>query len=588
MEVDRRIRGVAYIGRIKGVNSHQGVDEVYGIVYQGRCEMDYTLFSSMCSTHNDKFFYARKINKKSMFTMRECMEAVQNFPMIGTGGVSLVDHPMTFPEFGHMAYDHGVLTSNSGFALISGEAAVEDAGTDGFGMAGDDGDVDAVQKKLSETAPPQKTSALCNRIIKKQNLSKMVKDAGNQAKDYRVYSEDMAAFTQSEQQLMGMGSVDMNSALNDDIPVGREEVIGDPQPGYENLSLDAVRDRCLVSETKTASLQVLLKERDEEIVALKAELSAVKESSVGFMKSADLEAARVRAQRKESASEVVEGIKPELALVKGISVKMNSLSSDNEEQNQLLAEVLGSLEDLPNRLTGAFSSFESSVNENSKALETAVNSNTKTMAENVMKIWKVLEEFGISPRNDPVDIPKTVSDLARVHCVEKVDAGAQTFSLPEKETTGDLLAPNGLSRWIGGPGGVGGREPGNVDAVARPVNRFVASKAFDDYIPSDEEDVEVVDDVEEVKMVSCSRSTPASFSGKGGKRFLLEPQGVQRGNSGLGLMGSKPPAVGSQPQSLFNNNRGFSSGSVWSHPPPGLKRDSSHLQGRRKNKERRE
>ena len=69
MEVDRRIRGVAYIGRIKGVNSHQGVDEAYGIVYQGKCEMDYTLFSSMCSTHNDKFFYARKVNKKNMFTM---------------------------------------------------------------------------------------------------------------------------------------------------------------------------------------------------------------------------------------------------------------------------------------------------------------------------------------------------------------------------------------------------------------------------------------------------------------------------------------------------------------------------------------
>ena len=99
--------------------------------------------------------------------------------------------------------------------------------------------------------------------------------------------------------------------------------------------------------------------------------------------------------------------------------------------------------------------------------------------------------------------------------------------------------------------------------------------------------MEVVDGVEEVEMVSCSRSTPATFSGKEDKRFLLDPERVQRGNSGLGLMGPQPPMVGSQPQSLFNNNRGFSAGSVWSHPPPSLKRDSSHLQKRKKSKERR-
>ena len=87
-------------------------------------------------------------------------------------------------------------------------------------------------------------------------------------------------------------------------------------------------------------------------------------------------------------------------------------------------------------------------------------------------------------------IPKTVADLARVHCVEKVDAGAQTFSLPEKETAGDLLAPNGLSRWIGDLGVVRGREPGNVGALARPVGRFATRKPFDDFIPSYEKDVE--------------------------------------------------------------------------------------------------
>ena len=32
MELDRNIRGLAYVARIKSVNAHQGVDEAYGIV----------------------------------------------------------------------------------------------------------------------------------------------------------------------------------------------------------------------------------------------------------------------------------------------------------------------------------------------------------------------------------------------------------------------------------------------------------------------------------------------------------------------------------------------------------------------------
>ena len=32
MDLDRRVRGVAYIGRIKSMDSHQGEEEVYGVV----------------------------------------------------------------------------------------------------------------------------------------------------------------------------------------------------------------------------------------------------------------------------------------------------------------------------------------------------------------------------------------------------------------------------------------------------------------------------------------------------------------------------------------------------------------------------
>ena len=102
-----------------------------------------------------------------------------------------------------------------------------------------------------------------------------------------------------------------------------------------------------------------------------------------------------------------------------------------------------------------------------------------------MKIWNLLGEFGISPDNDPVDIPRAVVDLVRASYVERVDAGSQTFSLPGKETSRGHLAPNGLSRWLGGGGFVRGRKPVDAGAFAKPVGLFAARKPFEDYIPSD-------------------------------------------------------------------------------------------------------
>ena len=251
MDVDRRIRGIAYIGRIKDVDSHKGDDEAYAIVYQGKGDMGYALFNSLCSTHNDKFFYGMKVNKKQVFTMRECLEALQNFPMVGTVGLSLVDHPLTFIQFGQLAYEHGILSSSSGCALLSGKAVGDGVGAagngDGDAVSGDgapddgiDGDVDAVQQKLSVSIPQKKTSALCDKIIKKQNITKMIKSAELQSYDFRIHTVDKGAFTQAEQQLIGLGSVDVKSAVDDVIPVAGEEVIGVVQPGYEGLSMDAM------------------------------------------------------------------------------------------------------------------------------------------------------------------------------------------------------------------------------------------------------------------------------------------------------------------------------------------------------------
>ena len=107
MELDRKILGRAYVGRIKAYDIYGGVDQLYGIVYKSpKEELGHELFKSICATHNQKYFYSKTINKKTpTFTMRECLDTMVNFPKIGTSGLSMLDYPMTFSGFGRLAYE---------------------------------------------------------------------------------------------------------------------------------------------------------------------------------------------------------------------------------------------------------------------------------------------------------------------------------------------------------------------------------------------------------------------------------------------------------------------------------------------------
>ena len=75
MDMDHQFYGKAYIGRMKAVDDFGGDDLLYAIVYKGSKDtVDLNLFKSVCTTHNDKFFYAKSINKESTtFTMRNCL-----------------------------------------------------------------------------------------------------------------------------------------------------------------------------------------------------------------------------------------------------------------------------------------------------------------------------------------------------------------------------------------------------------------------------------------------------------------------------------------------------------------------------------
>ena len=564
MELDRNIRGLAYVARIKSVNAHQGVDEAYGIVYQGKDTVDYGLFNSICAVHNEKFFYARKVNKDvGVFTMRECLVAARNFPMVGTAGASMLEFPMTFTEFGHFAYQHGVLSSSSGCEVLSKVATVGNEATK-EGVA---------NKVVVESLPkavtaPASTTARQTTKTKKEEIDRMLKSTFKSGADFRVVSEDAGAYTESERQHMSLVSKEAgfpHIISDNDIPHSGEEVLGgNPSTGYTNLTMDAMRDKCDVAEAKNESLELLVKEKDEVIQTLKTQLESIRESNTKFMSSNDLLVADKRARRSDGATEVVEGLKDEFGLLKGVSAKITGLSlavaSNGNEQTELLAEIVGSLEELPDRLSKTFAGYES-----------AVNTNSQILAGNVKMIWSVLEDFGISKNNPLVDIPGTLASLARVDVepvpVPQFDASTQTYSLPGADTAVEDLASNGLSRWTSSR---------FKSASATPRQLF--RRTFSDYVSLEEEDNEEVREVDSngvPKQMGAVQTGIGSSSSGQSAQFLLQPEVTPRKNSGLGML-PDPPA---------NNNHHsassqFARRTVWAQPPPSFKRGSDHLEKR--------
>ena len=466
MDLDRKISGRVYIGRIKSFDEYKGEDELYGIVYKGRGSIDYNLCKSICTTHNGKFFWAQKINQVMTFTMRECLAAVRNFPQFGRDGVSMVDHPMTFEEFVRLAYENAVLSSKEGFEILGDESR-------GF----------VLDKTQKVPLPPKTSSKLTAQQLQKKQYSDVLKSVSKEAMNLRLGGVDTSGFTAGERQLMGeRGNASGDFVSPDELLTNSEEVLGPSGDGYANFSMDNLRDRCLMAETKNESLEAVVSERDAEIATLKARLESASQDSNKFMSSADLANTRLREFRADNASEVALGLKKEFDLVKGMSTKLAKLSTftntRGEEQKQLLTEVVQSLEDLPARLTATFASFEN-----------AVNANTKTLAENVRVVWSVLEDFGLSKNHTPVDIPRTLRSLVKG---DLVDGGSQTCSDLSASTDADTVS-------VGVSGKESCLEKSSVISFGGSVfggPKAVQMKVFDDYY--DEDDGEGEDGVVEL------------------------------------------------------------------------------------------
>ena len=399
--MDGKFHGKGYIARIKNEDSFEAYDELYAVVYKGKDTVNFNLFKSICCTHNSKFFYPQKVNNKSSFTIEEAVTAMNNFPMKGADGLYFVSHPLTFAQFGFLAYDHGILTSESGLRELGGRRdIVQDESNTVL-----KGNENSVSETLeSEAVDDCATKGLPNAIKAAREK------AGILFPRYEEEcNEDVFDFESH-----GDHDPDSLNEFEDEDDKGSEvESVDD----HLEISFDSLNERCLLAEAKVKSLETLVAEKEASITALKAELDVAISNNQKFMSAADLANTKVREFRAGNASELVAGLQPEFAVIKGVSNKLatlvNNVNTAKADHSALLIETLQILEDLPDTVKQALS--EVTIKTSDTALTEAVKENSKM----VEKIVGALEKAGITSDIPTVDLPLMIRDIHSkypLHC----------------------------------------------------------------------------------------------------------------------------------------------------------------------------
>ena len=522
MELDRKILGRAYVGRIKAYDIYGGVDQLYGIVYKSpKEELGHELFKSICATHNQKYFYSKTINKKTpTFTMRECLDTMVNFPKIGTSGLSMLDYPMTFSGFGRLAYEQNILSSASGYALLDDE-----------GEAEPNDEMEEVFVPIDERVPASKVRKSIQKKVLFNNMMRTVRKQAVQFKDVANYN--VSALPQGEQLLLtDNGSVLTENILDEhDIPVvGMEEVVAPSNDGFSNISMEALKDRCVLAEANIEKLEAVVAEKDAQIDDLKKKLGSAVASSEKFMSAAGLADAQRREYRADNASEVVDGLKNEF--------------DNNDEQVLVLTEIVQSHDDLPRKLMNFADGVQKSLSSNVQLIVNEVKNVLLDKQVGDSSCPKQLLDrggFSIQKFTDYVDNDDEV---------EVIDDDDEDSSGQSIQSVHEVVRPGVI---------VG---PASQGSYGEPISNMKQSE--------NNEDKSVKNNVGGNGDAANGHAGNNVVSGGGN-------QGVQGGY----LLQEKPhrnsTGILPHPPSVNNNNK--RSLDVWIHPPLSFKRGPSQLNG---------
>ena len=128
--------------------------------------------------------------------------------------------------------------------------------------------------------------------------------------------------------------------------------------------MESLNDRCVLAEANLQKVEAVVAEKDD----LKKKLESAVASSEKFMSAAGLADAQRREYRADNASEVVDGLKNEFDILKGVSKKIAGISTsmlDNTaEQVLVLTKIVQSLDDLPRKLMNFADGVQRSLSSN--------------------------------------------------------------------------------------------------------------------------------------------------------------------------------------------------------------------------------
>ena len=370
---DQSFDGYAYVARIRdskggsNVSVHKKKDLFHAIVYEDPTEsfpyMDLKALIEDKNQQNQLIFYTWGINKKnrSSFTWGQCLDALTKagHKPNSTSCISYHEKPISFAQFGIMAYEQKILSDSQGYNDLWEKL---------------------IPPPPKESDFPDPSSHAAARSASGLTEDEAVRHGIDQAAKLNEYS----------------GEFELN--------VGATVVIGNTDGEELNpLTMEYWKAKALTAESKVAALGTELEKEKAIIARLREELAACGDAKQRFGAQADLAASRLNEYKTANAEPFIEAIKPHIACLPAINNMMKEL-----------LDKFTALGDVPSALKNVHDDLLSLTKLSSEAYESLDEnraSENKTIISAIKQLSKVLDHFGVKTTVPSLDIPKVVGDI---------------------------------------------------------------------------------------------------------------------------------------------------------------------------------
>ena len=345
--------GIGYVWRIRDPttsdNPHTQTDLFHALVYVApKDSVDYLEMKVVSEEDNKLSLYTKRLDKTNRkgFTWAAGKDCLAKHPPGGDDCFIFHEHPLKGSEFIEMMYAKGI---------------------------------------LHPPTPKPKDSALA-----------LPPPSGPAVKPQDILSQAI--------QTIGPSFSGDGGGISDETVLGETVVVDE-----DAVSWKYWQKRALQAESRAADLTTKLLLKDDSIEELKVQLAASGDAKIRFSANADLASMRVKEFQTQSASPIIEGLKPQLAdlpkmfiLLKDVSSKLNKLS-DIPVMVKGIKEIADTFNIQFQKELGARAAAEAS----DEPIETN-ESDMETVLCLMSRLVKIYDKFGFSNSPEPVDVPTTV------------------------------------------------------------------------------------------------------------------------------------------------------------------------------------